>query len=42
MNLYKNFLVAGKTGTADQIISNDEKFQNVTYISFFHTIIQNI
>ena len=33
--LYKNFLVAGKTGTADQIISNDEKFQNVTYISFF-------
>ena len=35
MNLYKNFLVAGKTGTADQIISNDEKFQNVTYISFF-------
>ena len=33
--LYKNFLVAGKTGTADQIIFNDEKFQNVTYISFF-------
>ncbi len=33
--LYKNFLVAGKTGTADQIISNNEKFQNVTYISFF-------
>ena len=33
--LYKNFLVAGKTGTADQIILNDEKFQNVTYISFF-------
>jgi len=33
--LYKNFLVAGKTGTADQIKSNDEKFQNVTYISFF-------
>ena len=33
--LYKNFLVAGKTGTADQIISHDEKFQNVTYISFF-------
>ena len=34
-DLYKNFLVAGKTGTADYIISNDEKFQNVTYISFF-------
>ncbi len=34
-DLYKNFLVAGKTGTADQIISNNEKFQNVTYISFF-------
>ena len=33
--LYKNFLVAGKTGTADQFITNDEKFQNVTYISFF-------
>ena len=33
--LYKNFLVAGKTGTADQNISNNEKFQNVTYISFF-------
>ena len=33
--LYKNFLVAGKTGTADQIISHDEKFQNVTYISYF-------
>ncbi len=33
--LYKNFLVAGKTGTADQITFNDEKFQNVTYISFF-------
>ena len=33
--LYKNFLVAGKTGTADQFILNDEKFQNVTYISFF-------
>ncbi len=33
--LYKNFLVAGKTGTADQVILNDEKFQNVTYISFF-------
>ena len=34
-DLYNNFLVAGKTGTADQIISNDKKFQNVTYISFF-------
>ena len=34
-DLYKNFLVAGKTGTADQTISNNEKFQNVTYISFF-------
>ena len=33
--LYKNFLVAGKTGTADQIISKNEKIQNVTYISFF-------
>ena len=34
-DLYKNFLVAGKTGTADQIISQDKKFQNVTYVSFF-------
>jgi len=34
-DLYKNFLVAGKTGTADQTISNNEKYQNVTYISFF-------
>ena len=34
-DLYKNFLVAGKTGTADKIISSDEIFQNVTYISFF-------
>ncbi len=33
--LYINFLVAGKTGTADQVISNDEKIQNVTYVSFF-------
>ena len=33
--LYDNFLVAGKTGTADQLISNNEKFQNVTYISYF-------
>ena len=34
-DLYKNFLVAGKTGTADQTISNNKKIQNVTYISFF-------
>ena len=34
-DLYKNFLVAGKTGTADHIISNNKKFQNVTYISYF-------
>ncbi len=34
-DLYKNFLVAGKTGTADQTISNNENFQNVTYVSFF-------
>ena len=34
-DLYNDFLVAGKTGTADQIISNGEKIQNVTYISFF-------
>ena len=34
-DLYKNFLVAGKTGTADQAISDNEKFQNVTYVSFF-------
>ena len=34
-NLYKNFLVAGKTGTADYDISNDIKIQNVTYVSFF-------
>jgi len=33
--LYKNFLVAGKTGTADQSISGNKKIQNVTYISFF-------
>ena len=33
--LYKDFLVAGKTGTADQVISSDKKIQNVTYISFF-------
>ena len=33
--LYKNFLVAGKTGTADQSISSNKKIQNVTYISFF-------
>ncbi len=34
-DLYKDFLVAGKTGTADQSISNGEKIQNVTYVSFF-------
>ena len=34
-DLYSDFLVAGKTGTADQSISNDKKIQNVTYISFF-------
>ena len=34
-DLYKNFLVAGKTGTADQTISSNKKIQNVTYISFF-------
>ena len=34
-DLYNDFLVAGKTGTADQSISNGEKIQNVTYISFF-------
>ena len=34
-DLYNYFLVAGKTGTADQIISANEKFQNVTYISYF-------
>ncbi len=33
--LYKNFLVAGKTGTSDQTILNNKKFQNVTYVSFF-------
>ncbi len=33
--LYKNFLVAGKTGTADQSISSNKKIQNVTYVSFF-------
>ena len=34
-DLYKNFLVAGKTGTADQSTSGNDKIQNVTYISFF-------
>ena len=34
-DLYKNFLVAGKTGTADHIVSSNENYQNVTYISFF-------
>ena len=33
--LYNNFLVAGKTGTADQIVSPNKKIQNVTYVSFF-------
>ena len=32
--LYQNFLVAGKTGTADKIIEN-EIVQNVAYISYF-------
>jgi len=30
--LYKNFLVAGKTGTAD---TGDKTSQNVAYISYF-------
>ncbi len=34
-DLYNDFLVAGKTGTADQSTSNGEKIQNVTYVSFF-------
>ena len=33
--LYKNFLVAGKTGTADQIISNDEKISKCYIYKFF-------
>ena len=33
--LYNNFLVAGKTGTADQIVSPNKTIQNVTYVSFF-------
>ena len=32
--LYQNFLVAGKTGTADKIIDN-KTAQNVAYISYF-------
>jgi cell division protein FtsI/penicillin-binding protein 2 len=32
--LYQNFLVAGKTGTADKIIDNIT-VQNVAYISYF-------
>ena len=32
--LYQNFLVAGKTGTADKIIDN-KTIQNVAYISYF-------
>ena len=35
MMIYIKILIAGKTGTADQTISNYEKIQNVTYISFF-------
>ena len=33
-DLYQNFLVAGKTGTADKTIG-DDNFQNVAYISYF-------
>ena len=33
-DLYQNFLVAGKTGTADKTIGNNT-FQNVAYISYF-------
>ncbi len=33
-DLYQNFLVAGKTGTADKSIGNNT-FQNVAYISYF-------
>ena len=33
-DLYQNFLVAGKTGTADKTIG-DDTFQNVAYISYF-------
>tara|TARA_B100000579_G_scaffold167780_1_gene136485 strand:+ start:2271 stop:3725 length:1455 start_codon:yes stop_codon:yes gene_type:complete len=33
-DLYQNFLVAGKTGTADKTIKNTT-FQNVAYISYF-------
>ncbi len=33
-DLYQNFLVAGKTGTADKTIG-DNSFQNVAYISYF-------
>tara|TARA_Y100000996_G_scaffold413555_1_gene402064 strand:- start:35 stop:1498 length:1464 start_codon:yes stop_codon:yes gene_type:complete len=33
-DLYNNFLVAGKTGTADKII-NGEIIQNVAYVSYF-------
>ncbi len=34
-DLYNNFLVAGKTGTADHAISKTKNIQNVTYVSFF-------
>ena len=34
-DLYKEFLIAGKTGTADLKISNNKKIQNVTYIGYF-------
>ncbi len=33
-DLYQNFLVAGKTGTADKSVG-DNTFQNVAYISYF-------
>ena len=33
-DLYQNFLIAGKTGTADKTIKNTT-FQNVAYISYF-------
>ena len=41
-DLYKEFLIAGKTGTADLKILNNKKIQNVTYVGIFHTINQNI
>jgi len=33
-DLYQNFLVAGKTGTADKTLA-DDTFQNVAYVSYF-------